>query len=255
MGVILEGKVSLVTGGGSGIGRGAALLMARQGAIVVVSDVSIEGGEETVHRIGKDGGKGIFIRCDISIAAEVENLVGRIVGEYKRLDCAFNNAGVMGRIPGPLAEQTEEEFERVINVNLKGTFLCMKYEIPQMVKQGGGAIVVNSSTAGLVGSPSGISPYSASKHGLLGLVRSAAIEYAAAGIRVNAVCPGFTRTPALEMGIKAHPDIEKRINAQVPMGRIGSPEEIANAVVWLCSDGSAYVTGQALAVDGGFVTQ
>lgn len=247
----LKEKVALVTGAASGIGRSAALLFAQLGAKVVVADIAIDGGRETVQMIQEQGGEGLFVKTDVSIAADVEALVQKTVETYGRLDCAFNNAGMPNRIFAPLAEQPEEEFDRIISTNLKGVFLCMKYEIPQMVKQGGGSIVVTASTSSLKASTLGLSPYCTSKHGVIGLVKSAVAEYAAAGIRVNAVCPGYTLTPMLKNAILASPELEVQMKEKVPAGRLATPEDIAEMVVWLCSDAAAYVMGQAIAVDGG----
>jgi NAD(P)-dependent dehydrogenase (short-subunit alcohol dehydrogenase family) len=246
-----ENQVAMVTGAGSGIGRSAALLFARRGAKVVVADITADGGEETVQMIRDQGGESLFVQADVSKAADVEALIKKTVKTYGRLDCAFNNAGVPNRIYAPLAEQPEEEFDRVISVNLKGVFLCMKYEIPQMLKQGGGSIVVTASISSLRASPLGLSPYCTSKHGVLGLVKSAVAEYAAAGIRVNAVCPGYTLTPMLVNAIKANPELEVQMKEKVPAGRLAFPEDIAEMAVWLCSDEASYVMGEIIAVDGG----
>ncbi len=247
----LKGKIALVTGASSGIGRSAALLFAQQGAKVVVADITVDGGEKTVQMIQEQGGEGMFIKTDVSKAADVEGLIQKTVKAYGHLDCAFNNAGMPNRIFAPLAEQPEEEFDRMISVNLKGVFLCMKYEIPQMLKQGGGSIVVTASTSSLRASPLGLSPYCASKHGVLGLVKSAVAEYGAAGIRVNAVCPGYTLTPMLKNAIEAAPDLEVQMKEKIPAARLATPEDIAEMAVWLCSDAASYVMGQAIAVDGG----
>ena len=249
----LEGKVSLVTGGGSGIGRASALAFAREGAKVVIADVSVAGGEETVQMVKKAGGEAIFIKTDVTKAAEVERLINKAIKTYGRLDCAHNNAGI-GSTPGVYtADYTEEEWDRVIGANLKGVWLCMKYEIPQMLKQGGGAIVNTSSMFGLVAGP-GMSAYIASKHGIVGLTRAAALDYAKGGIRVNAVCPGPTNTPMLQRTAAADPEGEAQ-RGTTPLGRIGTPEEQANAAVWLCSDEASFVTGLIMAVDGGYVAQ
>ena len=250
----LDGKVALVTGGSSGIGRASALAFAREGAKVVVADVMVEGGEETVGMIKKAGGEAIYVKADVSKAAEVEVMVNRAVATYGRLNCAFNNAGIEGTLLVPTADYTEESWDRVIAINLKGVWLCMKYEIPQMLKQGSGAVVNTASVAGLVGSRAGAA-YGASKHGVVGLTKTAALEYAKAGIRVNAVCPGPIRTPMMERGIALRPEFEVQALATEPVGRMGRPEEIAEAVVWLCSDAASFVTGHTMAVDGGYVAQ
>jgi len=249
----LEGKVALVTGGGSGIGRASAMTFAREGARVVVADVAVEGGEETVRIIQDAGGEGIFVRADVSKAGEVEALINSAVETYSRLDCAHNNAGIE-QVPVRTHEYPEEVWDRLISINLKGVWLCMKYEIAQMLKQGGGAIVNTSSVAGLVGFR-GISAYVASKHGVVGLTKTASLEYAEAGIRINAVCPGFIRTPLLERFINHNLELEAQLVQLEPVGRIGTPEEVAEAVVWLCSDAASFVTGHAMTVDGGYVAQ
>jgi NAD(P)-dependent dehydrogenase (short-subunit alcohol dehydrogenase family) len=248
----LEGKVALVTGGASGIGRATALLLASEGARVVVSDVNVDGGEETTRLIHQSNGGAMFVKADVSKAAEVEAMVTLLMDTYGRLDCAINNAGVGGTMT-PTDKYTEEEWDFVMGINLKGVWLCMKYEIPAMLKTGG-AIVNVASAAGLVGFRYN-SAYAASKHGVIGLTRSAALEYARKGIRVNAVCPGFTQTPMVEAMETLNPKMtEATINA-IPMRRLGTPEEIAQSVLWLCSDASSFVTGHALAIDGGTVVQ
>ena len=249
----LEGKVALVTGASSGIGRAAALAFSREGAKVVTADVDVEGGMETVRTIQDAGGEAVFVRSDVSKAAEVEALISKAVETYGRLDCAYNNAGIEGTM-GPTADCTEENWDRVIGTNLKGMWLCMKYEIPEMLTRGSGAIVNVSSIAGLVGIQ-GRPAYAASKHGVAGLTKAAALEYAQAGIRINAVCPGIIRTPMLERPLAQRPELEATLIAQVPVGRIGTPEEIAEAVVWLCSDAASFVTGHTMMVDGGYVAQ
>lgn len=232
-------KVALVTGGSSGIGRATALSFARRGAKVVVADVSVKGGEDTVQMIEKDGGQATFIKTDISVAAEVESLIEGAIQTYGRLDYAHNNAGVMGE-EAATVDRTEKEWDEIMNTNAKGVWLCMKYEIPQMLKQGGGAIVNTSSICGFIAFPN-VAIYSASKHAVIGLSKVAAVEYADAGIRVNVVSPGPNETPMME----AVPIITK------PMGRKGSPEEVAEAVLWLCSDAASFVNGHTLVVDGG----
>jgi len=248
-----EGKVALVTGAASGIGRASALAFARAGAKTVVADVVVEGGEETVRMIKAAGGDALFVRTDVSKAAEVETLIQQVVETYGRLDYAHNNAGIEGE-GAPTADCTEENWDRIININLKGVWLCMKYAIPQMLKHGGGAIVNTASVAGLVGVPGG-SAYSAAKGGVVQLTRTVALEYAKAGIRVNAVCPGAIRTPMVERIVANRPEVEAVIIALEPIGRLGKPEEIAEAVVWLCSDAASFVTGVPLPVDGGWVAQ
>jgi NAD(P)-dependent dehydrogenase (short-subunit alcohol dehydrogenase family) len=249
----LEHKIALVTGGGSGIGRAAALAFAREGAKVVVSDINETGGEHTVGLIRSSGGGAIFVKTDVTKAAEVESLVKTVVENFGRLDCAFNNAGIGGTITRT-ADRTEDEWDLTMNVNLKGVWLCMKYELQQMVLQGGGAIVNTASAAGLIGFQNA-SAYTASKHGVVGLTRSAALEYARKHIRVNAVCPGFTETAMMDEWESNRPGMVEGIASFNPMKRLGKPEEIAEAVVWLCSDAASFITGHALAVDGGVVVQ
>jgi len=250
----LEEKVALVTGGGSGIGRATALAFAQEGASVIVSGRSVASGEETVQMINAIGGEARWVKADVSRAAEVEALVNKAVAVYGRLDCAFNNAGIEG-VLAPTAECTEENWDRTLAVNLKGTWLCLKYELLQMLKQSRGAIVNNASSLGLVGIAA-LPAYVASKHGVVGLTKSAALEYAKMGIRINAVCPGAIRTPLYEERIfKTHPQMEELVTALEPVGRMGEPEEIAAAVGWLCSEAASFVTGHAMAVDGGWVAQ
>lgn len=249
----LEGKVTLVTGGGSGIGRASALAFAREGGKVIIADVAIVSGKETVQITKRAGGEAIFVEADVTKAAEVEALVDKAVKTYGRLDCAFNNAGIEGS--GSLtADCSEENWDRTINVNLKGVWLCIKYEIPWMLNHGGGAIVNMSSVVGLVGAENRPA-YVASKHGIVGLTKAAALEYAKSGIRVNAVCPGIIRTPMMDRITSGDPQAEASRIEREPVGRMGTPEEIAEAVVWLCSDAASFVTGHTMIVDGGWVAQ
>jgi NAD(P)-dependent dehydrogenase (short-subunit alcohol dehydrogenase family) len=251
---LVEGKVVLVTGAGSGIGRATAQLFAREGATVAVVDNVVAGGEETVRLITAAGGHATFIPADVSQATHVEAMVRHVVETFGRLDCAHNNAGIEGSMV-PLAEYPEEDWEHIINVNLKGVFLGMKYEIAQMLKQGGGGAIVNTaSVAGLVGF-AGLAGYVSSKFGVVGITKVAALEYAKAGIRVNAVCPGVIRTPMVQRLITEQPEMEAGLLAGEPIGRLGEPKEIGEAVVWLCSGRASFVTGQAFAVDGGWVAQ
>jgi len=252
MPVKMQGKVALVTGGGSGFGRATAIAFAQEGARVIVTDVFEEGGKETIHLIKNARGEAIFLKCDVSKATEVEAMVNEGVETYGRLDYAFNNAGIEGLII-PIADYPEETWNLVIGVNLTGVWLCMKYEIPQMLKQGRGAIVNTSSAAGLIGTP-GCTAYTASKHGVIGLTKTVALEYAKAGIRVNAVCPGAFYTPMLDRVLKNYPDMEKYYQEGHPMGRLGNPEELAMTVVWLCLEPS-FITGVAIPVDGGLTAQ
>ena len=251
------GRVALVTGAASGIGRATALAFAREGAGVVVADIDPKGGEETVRLIQQDEGgshEAVFIAADVSDAAQVEVLIDRAVSTYGRLDFAHNNAGIEGT--GDLTHlYPEQMWRRVLEVNVLGVWLCMKYEIPQMLRQGGGAIVNTASVAGLVASVAAGSAYSASKHAVVGLTKTAALEYAQRGIRINAVCPGVIQTPMVERLIAKKPGAKERFATVEPVGRLGTPEEIAAAVVWLCSDAASFVTGLPMAVDGGLVAQ
>lgn len=251
MAITLDGKVAVVTGGTSGIGHETAILFAKAGAKVVVAGRREAEGEETVAKIREEGAEALFVRTDVSKAADVETLIQRTVTEYGHLDIAFNNAGIEGAF-GPIIRQSEEDFDRTISVNLKGVWLCLKYEIRQMLKQGaGGAIVNMASVLGLVGS-AGVSGYSASKHGVIGLTKTAALENAKAGIRVNAVCPGFVETPMSDRTLRI-PAARKYAVSCHPIGRLGTSTEIAQAVLWMCSDQASFMTGEALALDGGFL--
>jgi NAD(P)-dependent dehydrogenase (short-subunit alcohol dehydrogenase family) len=249
----LQGKVALITGGSSGIGRATAVAFARAGARVVLGNRRVAEGEETVRLVKDQGGKATLFKTDVTKVAEVEALVSAAVETYGRLDCAFNNAGTAG-IMAQTAECTEENWDTIINLNLKGVWLCMKYEILQMLKQGGGAIVNNASVAGMVGLRGGPA-YSASKGGVIQLTRTAALEYAKKGIRVNAVCPGYVLTPMTEGHLKRNPEFEAQIKKHQPLGRLGTAEEVAEAVVWLCSDAASFITGHPLFIDGGSVAQ
>ena len=249
----MDGKVALVTGGASGIGRATALRFASDKASVVIADVDVEGGEETVRAIEANGAEARFVRADVSQRSDVEGLINKVIEACGRLDYAFNNAGISSPRRALLADQTEEAWDLVVDINLKGVWLCMKYEILQMLEQGSGAIVNTSSIYGLVASSMG-PVYTAAKHGVIGLTKSAALAYAQKGIRVNAVCPGGTRSPMVERLIAKDPAWEEGFVAEHPIGQMGTPEEIAEAVVWLCSDKASFVTGHALAVDGGYTT-
>jgi NAD(P)-dependent dehydrogenase (short-subunit alcohol dehydrogenase family) len=247
----LEGKVALVTGGTSGIGRETAVLFAKAGAKVVVAGRREPEGKETVELIRAAGGDGLFLKADVSKASEVEALIQKTVEKFGRLDAAFNNAGIEG-VWVPLIKQSEEDWDRTIDVNLKGVWLCLKYEILQMLKQGGGGAIVNmASIGGLVGF-SGAAAYSASKHGVMGLTRAAALENARSKIRINAVCPGAVET-ALADRVFGAPSVHKYVVSIHPIGRFGKPAEIAEAVVWMCSDRASFMTGQSLVLDGGFL--
>ena len=244
-----EDKVALVTGGNSGIGRATSLAFARDGARVVIAARREELGQAVVREIKKEGGEALFIKTDVTNPTAVENLFKGIIDRFGKLDLAFNNAGVGGPL-NRLAKQTMETWDLVINTNLRGVWLCLKQEIQQMLKQGGGAIVNTASTAGISGSP-GSAIYSASKHGVMGLTKSAAADYATKNIRINAVCPGPIMTPMLEEGFTERPAMKEAYLATVPMGRFGKPEEIASAVLWLCSNEASYMTGYSITVGGG----
>jgi NAD(P)-dependent dehydrogenase (short-subunit alcohol dehydrogenase family) len=247
----LEGKVGLVTGGTSGIGRDTAVLFAKAGAKVVVAGRRELEGEETVELVRAAGGDGLFVKADVSKSNEVDTLVQKAVERFGRVDVAFNNAGIEG-LWVPIVRQSEEDWDRTIDINLKGVWLCLKYEIRQMLKQGGGGAIVNmASVTGLVGS-AGAAAYSASKHGVIGLTKSAALETAKSGIRINAVCPAVIETPMAERLFGA-PAVHKFVLNSHPIGRFGRPTEIAEAVVWMCSDRASFMTGQSLVLDGGFL--
>ena len=256
MTIRLQNKVALVTGGASGIGRATALAFAREGARVVVSDADAAGGEQTLQAIRSAGGNAVFVRADVSQATEVATLTKKAFDTYQRLDCAFNNAGIQGQIANTV-DCSDDNWDRIVATNLKGVWLCMKHEIPFMLSAGGGAIVNTASNFGLVGS-AGMPAYAASKHGVLGVTKVAALEYAALGVRVNAVCPGPIKTPLSDGVLREHPDAERLVEAimsRLPVRRWGLPEEVAEAVVWLCSDAASFITGTALPVDGAYVAQ
>ena len=246
-------KIVLVTGGGSGIGRVSALAFAQQGATLVIADVDETGGQETVRLIAQDGAEAHFIHTDVSQTAQVEALIAETVARYGRLDCAFNNAGVEGEITR-MADISEADFDRTMAVNIKGVWLCMKYEIQQMIRQGHGSIVNIASVAGIVGAHS-MSVYAASKHAVIGLTKSAAVEYAKDKIRINAVCPSVVRTAMMERAFEQSPKLETTVTRINPSRRLGEPEEVATAVTWLCSDAASYINGVALPIDGGFSAQ
>ena len=247
----LQGKVAIITGGTSGIGRDTAVLFAEAGAKVVVAGRREAEGNETVDLIRKAGGTGLFVKTDVSKIADVQALVRKTVEKFGRVDTAFNNAGIEGNWI-PIVEQSEEEWDHVININLKGVWLCVKHEIQQMLKQGGGGTIVNmSSVAGLMGAPAA-APYCASKHGVIGLTRTAALEYAKEKIRVNAVCPAVIESP-MEQRLFGEPEAHKYALSMHPIGRLGTPREIAEAVLWLCSEKSSFMTGHYIVLDGGFL--
>lgn len=252
----LEGRVAIITGAASGIGQATALQFAKEGAQVMVSDVDEDGGTETVRRIHKDGGEATFFATDVSDGDEVAALVQTTVETYGGLDAAFNNAGTEGQMT-EMVDYPEDVWDRVMGINLKGVWQCMRHQIPAMLANGGGSIVNCASVAGVVGFGTA-SAYAASKHGVLGLTKVAALEYSARGIRVNAVCPGVIETPmVMERGLHAGEDrsVYDSLVELHPIGRLGRVEEIADAVVWLCSDGASFVTGHPLVVDGGFVAR
>ena len=249
---LLEGRVSLITGASSGIGRATALVFAEEGAKLALADVDEAGGRETVRLVDEIGAEAVFISCDVTDSAQVSALVGECVERFGRLDCAFNNAGVGGE-SARLADYDEETWNQVLAVNLTGVFLCMKSELRQMVAQGGGAIVNAASLVGVMGYGN-LGAYNAAKHGVVGLTRTAALEYASSGIRVNAVCPGWIETPmVMDQGPQpaSIPEVYEALASLMPLGRLGKPAEVASAVAWLCSDAASFVTGHPLLVDGG----
>lgn len=249
----LAGKVAIVTGASAGIGRAAAFALAAEGASVVLADVDVTRGEQVAAELNDKGSNARFIRTDVTDDAQVAGLVSQSVEIFGGLDCAFNNAGIEGN-PAVTHECTPENWQHTLAINLTGVWSCMRHEIPRMLERGGGSIVNCSSVAGLVGFAS-IPAYVASKHGVVGLTKTAALEYAEAGIRVNAVCPGVIDTEMVERFTGGQPEAEAAMLATEPVGRLGRPDEIADAVVWLCSERSSFTTGQAIAVDGGFVAR
>jgi NAD(P)-dependent dehydrogenase (short-subunit alcohol dehydrogenase family) len=248
-----KGKVAFVTGAGSGIGRAAALAFAREGASVTVADISEQGSRETARLIEEQGGRALAVKCDVTRTEDVKAALDKTIEAFGRLDFAFNNAGVEQK-KAATAEIEEEEWDRIVDTNLLGVFLCMKYEIPLMLKQGGGAIVNTSSGAGVIGIKGGAA-YTAAKHGVIGLTRSAALDYAAQNIRVNAVAPGYIATPMMDRFTGGAAEGRARVTSEEPIGRMGQPEEIADAVIWLCSDAASFVVGHAMVVDGGQTVQ
>jgi NAD(P)-dependent dehydrogenase (short-subunit alcohol dehydrogenase family) len=248
-----DGKVALVTGGGVGIGRATALAFAREGAQVVIGNRNVESGDEVVKAIQAAGGEASFLRTDVESDDDIKALVDHAVSTYGRLDVAFNNAGIEGLV-APLVDQTDDNFHSVMNINVRGVWLSMKYQIPEMLKTGGGAIVNNSSVAGLIGF-GGIGIYSASKHAVMGLTKVAALEYSAQGVRVNAVNPGVIDTSMVDRLAVSLQTEKESLSSLHPIGRIGKPDEVANAVLWLCSEKASFVTGTAMPVDGGYTAQ
>lgn len=247
----LEGKVGVITGGTSGIGRETAAYFAKAGAKVVVAGRREVEGKETVELIHAAGGEGMFVKTDVSKSADVQMLVQKTEAKFGRLDIAFNNAGIEG-VWVPIARQSEEDFDRTINVNLKGVWLCLKYEIRQMLKQGGKGVIVNMGSIASFAGSAGAAAYSASKHGVIGLTKTAALENARSGIRINAVCPAAVETSMADRLFGA-PKVHEFVLGCHPIGRFGTPAEVAEAVVWICSDRASFMTGQSLVLDGGFL--
>jgi NAD(P)-dependent dehydrogenase (short-subunit alcohol dehydrogenase family) len=248
---IFKDKVIIVTGSTFGIGKSTAIAFAQRGAKVVLSDWMED--EGTLSTIKENGSDAIFVKCDVSNEDDVRKLVAETIAKYGRLDFAFNNAGIEGT-PAPAADCSNDNWDRTININLKGVWYCMKYQIPEMLKSGGGVIVNNASIAGLVGF-GGLPAYVASKHAVVGLTKNVALDYAKQNIRVNAVCPGVIHTPMIDRFTGGDPKAIEQLVAAKPMGRVGQPEEIADTVVFLCSNAASFITGQAIAVDGGWTTQ
>src|SRR5436853_4010908 len=249
------GKVAFVTGAANGIGRAAALAFAREKASVVAADVSEQGNQETVRLIEEQGGRALAVRCDVSRAEDVKAALAKTVEAFGRLDFAFNNAGIEPRKPAPTADYDEQEWNRILDINLRGIFLCMKHEIPLILKHGGGGAIVNTSSgAGIIGIK-GSPAYTAAKHGVIGLTKAAALDYAAQNIRINAVCPGYIDTPMMGRFTGGTPEGRAKVIAEEPVGRMGKPEEIAAAVLWLCSDAAAFMVGHAMVIDGGQTIQ
>lgn len=250
---IFQNKVAIITGGSFGIGRSTAIAFAQRGAKVVLADWIEDKDSQTLKLIRDAGSEGIFVKCDVSKTGDVKNLLDKCMATYGRLDYGFNNAGIEG-IQAFSHECTEDNWDRTMAVNLKGIWLCMKMEIEQMLLAGKGAIVNCSSVAGLIGFP-GLPAYVASKHGVVGLTQTAGLEYAKQGIRVNAVCPGVIQTAMIDRLTGNNKVTEKQFTEMEPVGRMGNPEEIAEAVIWLCSDAASFITGIALPVDGGFIAR
>lgn len=249
----LENKVAIVTGGSSGIGKAAALQFAREGASVVVAARRAHESTEVVDEITANGGEAIFVQTDVSVWSDVGRMVSETIDKYGRLDCAFNNAGLSGRLTEDWLGLAEEDWDQTADVNLKGVWMCMRHQIPAMLESGGGTIVNNSSLLGERGSKS--APYSATKHGVIGLTRSAAVTFGDQNIRVNAVLPGIIMTPIMEARLQKNPELAEAAGRVIPTGEVGTPESIAEAVAWLSNDESSYITGQTLTIDGGVMAQ
>ena len=243
------GKVAFVTGAGSGIGRATAIAFAAEGAEVVLADIDTVGNEETTRLVAEHGGRVLSVKCDVTSSSDIQAVIEQTVQEFGRLDVAFNNAGIE-QPPAPLVDISEDQWSRLLDIDLRSAFLCMKYEIPAMLEHGGGSIVNTSSGAGVVGIR-GQAAYVAAKHGLIGLTKSAALDYAAHGVRVNAICPGIIETPMMDRFSGGTSEGRARVIGQEPVGRMGRPEEIASAVLWLSSDLGAFATGHAMVIDGG----
>lgn len=243
------GKVAFVTGAASGIGRATAVVFANEGARVAVADISDEGSRETARLIEEEGGQALAVKCDVTRSDDVKAALDKTIETFGRLDFAFNNAGVEQKNL-TVVEIEEKEWDRLVDTNMRGVFLCMKYEIPLILKQGGGAIVNTSSGAGVIGIKGG-SAYAATKHGVIGLTKSAALDYAAQNIRIDVVAPGYIATPMMDRFTGGTPEGRAKVIAEEPVGRMGKPEEIAAAVVWLCSEAAAFVVGHAMVIDGG----
>ena len=243
------GKVAFITGAGSGIGRATAQAFAARGAAVAIADVSADNSRDVADEIVRTGGQSLGLTCDVTVSSDVQTALRQTIEAFGRLDFAFNNAGIE-QPPTPLADITEDQWQRVLDIDLRGVFLCMKYEIPLILAAGGGTIINTSSGAGVKGFLGG-GAYGAAKHGVIGLTRCAALDYAPANVRINAICPGIIETPMMDRFSGGTPEGRERVIGQEPVGRMGRPEEIASAVMWLCSDNAAFTVGHALVVDGG----
>jgi NAD(P)-dependent dehydrogenase (short-subunit alcohol dehydrogenase family) len=253
MNLNLKNKVVIVTGGASGIGASTSIAFAKEGSVVVVADIQDSKGKEIVNQIQNEDGRAIYINCDVSSENDVKNLIYKTIEKFGRLDCAFNNAGIEGESADTMS-CSNENWNNIMNINLKGVWLCMKYQIPEMLKNGGGTIVNCSSIAGVVGF-AGSPAYTASKHGVIGLTQSAALEFATKNIRINAICPGVIQTPMIERYTHGEKEAANALKLSEPIGRVGFPHEIAQAALWLCSEASSFVTGHPLVVDGGWVAR